>query len=248
MKPRHLPNAPILEAVIDIRVAGAKVTDEAEFRAVHDRVRQEYPGIDEIRTFQATFPVDQAGAHNVAAGAKDLGSAGIRFLSADKKQIVQFRRDGYTFSRLAPYTSWKQIRKESSTLWKEYLRIAQPAAATRVALRYINKLDLPPPSQDLSDFLTTPPQLPKGIPATISGFFHRTSVDCVNGKFKGWITQAVEPSSQAGGVTVYLDFDVAREGTVPIGDEIEATLNEIRDIKNAMFFSSVTKKTVEMYE
>lgn len=247
MKPHHLRNAPILEAVIDVRVAGAKVSESSEFRQIHAAVKDTYPRIEEIRALQATFSIDASEGAAVSAGAMDAESVGIRLTSEDERRVVQLRRDGYTFSRLAPYTSWDDIRAESWEMWARYAAVAKPDAVTRIALRYINKLDLPLESRDLSRFLTTPPRIPEGIPATISGFFHRTGVDCVGGKFKGWITQAAEPNANAGLVTVFLDFDVAQEGSFQIGDEIDSTLSELREIKNSMFFSSVTEKTLEMY-
>lgn len=249
MTPQHLQNAPILEAVIDIRIAEPSPFELQDMRTVHAAVRDAYPEEVEMRAFQTSFSIGAQGTEtNLIAGAKDQGPMGLRLQSADKAQIVQLRRDGYTFSRLPPYTSWQHIKSEAWAMWERYIAVAKPSAATRIALRYINKLDLPLASRDLSEFLTTPPRIPPGIPATISGFLHRTGVDCVDGKFKGWITQAAEPSARNSFVTVYLDFDVAQEGSFPIDTRISETLNQIREIKNAMFFNSITEKTVELYK
>ncbi len=38
----------------------------------------------------------------------------------DRLNVAQFRRDGFTFNRLRPYTKWEEIRPEALRLWQLY--------------------------------------------------------------------------------------------------------------------------------
>ncbi len=65
------------------------------------------------------------------------------YVSEDEVKLVQFRLDGFTFNRSKPYTSWEQVFPEAFGLWKEYVSLAAPEFVNRIAVRYINRLDLP---------------------------------------------------------------------------------------------------------
>jgi hypothetical protein len=70
---------------------------------------------------------------------------GWRFVSPDKLHVFQARLNGFTFSRLPPYVDWESFRTEARRLWDLYRAVANPIAPTRIAVRYINRLDLPLP-------------------------------------------------------------------------------------------------------
>ena len=62
--------------------------------------------------------------------------------SQDDLTVAQFRADGFTMNRLKPYTGWAMLLPQVLDLWDAYVTVAQPAHVARVALRYINRLDL----------------------------------------------------------------------------------------------------------
>ena len=73
---------------------------------------------------------------------QDLGVTGYAFHSSDNKDIVQFRRDGFSFSRLAPYTAWEDVSEKTVGFWRLYLETAEPIEVTRLAIRTINRIAL----------------------------------------------------------------------------------------------------------
>src|SRR4029077_18354423 len=105
---------------------------------------------------------------------KDVGKIGYRFSAADGRQLVQFRLDGFTFSRLAPYTQWETVFEEASRLWRVYETAAPLEEVSRIAVRYINLLPLPASKvQDFSPFLTAPPPVPKDLNVLLRHFLSR---------------------------------------------------------------------------
>jgi uncharacterized protein (TIGR04255 family) len=101
---QHLPHAPIVEAVIEIRARAEVAWEE---RVVSEQLKPQlpdYPQVSSQNEFrqEVKFGVGQlpeATQHN-------LGWKGLRFQSADQRQVVQFNRDSFVFSRLPPYESW----------------------------------------------------------------------------------------------------------------------------------------------
>ncbi len=86
------------------------------------------------------------------------------FRSRDGRRIVQARQDGYTFNWLKPYQTWEVFRDEGRTQWERYRSMFRPEAVARLGLRYINRIDLPIPFNDLRDFIKTAPEVADGVP------------------------------------------------------------------------------------
>ena len=65
---------------------------------------------------------------------------GYRCISQQNdKQVVQFNKNGFSFSRLREYNGWDTNYKEALNLWREYCQIRGVDAITRVATRFVNK-------------------------------------------------------------------------------------------------------------
>lgn len=93
----HLAQAPIVEAVIDIR-AVCKTPMEQDKAMVGLREQLvDYPVI--VSHSQVRQEV-KLGPEGPVATTSDLGWQGFRFESKEKLHVAQFNRDGFVFSRL----------------------------------------------------------------------------------------------------------------------------------------------------
>src|SRR5689334_8712067 len=122
-------NAPITEAVIDLRVKLSPGVTLASLENLHNSVKARYPGKKKRLHVHGEFSAgDQLGA---AARQETMGFA---FESESGKEIFQARLDGFTFSRLRPYGNWPELRDEAQRLWSIYRSAADPVSITRVAV------------------------------------------------------------------------------------------------------------------
>jgi uncharacterized protein (TIGR04255 family) len=72
--------------------------------------------------------------------------------------------DGFSASKLAPYTDWHDLRTQARDLWAKYRKATDPVLITRLALRYINRIDIPLPISDLKEYMRTIPEIsPDGL-------------------------------------------------------------------------------------
>jgi uncharacterized protein (TIGR04255 family) len=164
-----------------------------------------------------------------------------------KAAIAQFRVDGFTFSKLEPYTTWEEVFGEALRLWNIYVHIAQPLETWRVAVRYINRLRFPAPAE-LGQYLEAPPVLPAPIPQRIREFLIRAVVDDPERNLSAIVIEASE-SLDPNMVQVLLDIDAFREAAIAPNDpSLIETFEQLRTLKNQIFFASITERTVEMYE
>lgn len=245
--PRHLRNAPITEALIDLRVIAPKDFSAHAFDSLKPRLAASYPVALERRGIEARF--EFAPSKVTASRPTDLGLQGLFFKSADDLTIAQFRTDGFTLNRLKPYTSWKQIFPEAMRLWKMYVDVVRPTSVSRLALRYINHLKLSPPVGEFKQFLTAPPEVPDGLPQGVSSFLNRVVIHEGTTGTAATITQAFEQGLEVGSATIIFDIDAFKgDDFRPDSPDIEEVFGQLHDFKNSIFFSSLTDTLLQQYE
>jgi uncharacterized protein (TIGR04255 family) len=244
-KPReHLARAPIAEALIDIRVLPREGIAADVFVPLKNKLAIIYPKSSPMRSIEARFQMAQG---KVSAENTIQSDVGWLFETQGRESVAQFRVDGFTYNKLVPYTRWEDVFSEAYRLWQLYIESAKPLYVARLAVRYINRLRLPAPVQ-LSKYLEAPPVLPLPIPQTIREFLTRVVVLDAEHSSSAIITQALEPSLEPTVATLLLDIDAIREATfVPDDPSMPQIFEQLRRLKNDIFFASITEKTVEMY-
>jgi uncharacterized protein (TIGR04255 family) len=239
----HYENAPITEALIDIRVELPSSAREIEdLQALHERVKSRYPGKKKRMYVQGQF---SAGDEVGASATQTL--MGFSFSSEDGKQVFQARRDGFTFSRLRPYGSWPELRDEARRLWDIYGEMLNPTKVRRVAVRYVNQIDIPLALIDCKDYFRTTPEVSPELPQGLSSFFMQLQFPQTD--FGGFLilTEAAVPPPNPDTSSVILDIDVFKEADLVSVEEAWELLEILRNRKNEFFEGCITDRTRELF-
>jgi uncharacterized protein (TIGR04255 family) len=241
---RHLPHAPIKEALIDIQVAfPEKVTVEA-LNSKYARIADQYPKHEALQRGEFGLHNEDSQPTTVTIGHT---IAGYRYSSEDGHRVAQFRVDGFTFSQLEPYNNWKEMKEEATRLWEVYVDAVSPNPITRVGTRYINILKLPL-NTELKEYLEAPPTIPAGLNQELGSFLTRVDLHDPTIEARGFLTQALE-GVHDDYAPIVLDIDVfVTKEFDPREDNLWQCLEQLRDFKNTVFFESITDKAVELFQ
>jgi uncharacterized protein (TIGR04255 family) len=239
---RHLESAPITEAIIDFRVKLPREFAVEQFDQLKDKLLDRYPQV----THQRRSSVEIRMGQPRTVQPSDV-LTGLLFTSEDGLNIAQFRMDGFTFNRLRPYTKWERVFEEALDNWMVYVETARPEFITRIATRYINHLALPVP-RDFSEYLVAAVSVPPGIHGRPSGFLTRMKLEDVDGNISATITQALD-QGKPGEIIVRLDIDVYRNEEIEVDDpSIPSYFSSLRNVKNQIFFNSITEDAARFFE
>jgi len=239
-----LKNAPIIEALIDISIRMKDDLRVEHFDTLTDLIANEYPEKKKRHKWEGKLEFKK-GQRPFSEIAETVD--GYVFSSADKKQILQTRLDGFTFSRLKPYETWARFRDEALRLWRKYSEITSPEI-TRVAVRFINKLEIPFPIRDFSDYLTAAPTVPAPLPQSVSGFLTRVVIHEPSIDAAAIITQVLEQIVSPDILPIFLDIDAFKLKPEGISEEEACQiLEQLRNFKNKIFFESITEKAKELF-
>ena len=102
--------------------------------------------------------------------------AGYRIISADGLNTIQYRVDGFTFSRLDSKGSWYALKREAVKPREIYSNSVSPIPIARIATRYINRLKLPRNS-NIKEYLVAPPVIPDGLDLESNSFLARITAE-----------------------------------------------------------------------
>ncbi len=242
----RFPNAPIVEALLDIRASFRSPVDPSRLEAFQEVIRDRYPTkLGRVR-WEGQI---QVAPESAAAGISRRGPDGYLFKSTDGRHTVQARQDGYTFNWIKPYDRWEVFRNEAREHWERYRETFDPEAVTRLALRYINRLELPLPFTDFREYVKTSPDIAPGLPQGLSGFFMRLEIPDEARGFIAIVTETMEAAiDERKRLPFVLDIDVIRQATFePSSPAIWDTFEKLRDFKNEIFFGSVTERAMELF-
>ncbi|MBN4054537.1 TIGR04255 family protein [Nitrospira defluvii] len=241
-------NAPITEAILDVRVNLPTETTLETLATFQDEIKTNYPRKIERIIVEGNFTLNpKPGSQSVAQTSSEIN--GYMFYSQDGKQVVQARRDGFTFSRLKPYDRWETLRDNAKEMWELYKKIASPEVITRVALRYINRIEIPRPIRDLKEYILTVPEIAPGIPQALQSLFMRLEIPDPKMRCISIITETVADSTNDTILPFIFDIDVIHQASLDVtSNDVWERLEDLRTVKNKIFFESITPKSSALFE
>lgn len=219
----------------------------ANLAAVGKKFQPAYPTTKELREFEAQVALAANQTTSQSAVARHVG---YRYEAGGAPSfVVHLRLNELLVSHLRPYDRWETLLAEAQAWWQEYRLACKPEAITRVATRFINRIELPMGGLDFDDYLVAAPIIPKGLPQTFEGFMARIVVPHAETGAHiamSHLLDAANPQNRT--VPVIIDIDVFKETDLPPdSDELWRLLGIMRAVKNQAFFGSVTATCLELF-
>jgi uncharacterized protein (TIGR04255 family) len=242
----HYGKAPITEAIIDLRV---KARAEVRLEALHQiaqTLKQDYPQLESI--YEATGKLHVKPGVSAAATAHQE-QTGLRIQSQNGQHICQLQTRGLACSWLSPYATWEAFRDRAKSAWEKYRQAIDPEGITRLAVRYVNRIDIPQTNVELKDYFRTSPEISSDLPQNMAGFFMQVQLPLDDIRSTVVLNQTIVPPPNSGIISVILDLDIFRTFDVPQREEEVWEYFETLHIrKNEIFEACITDRTRELFK
>jgi uncharacterized protein (TIGR04255 family) len=245
----QLRNPPIVEAVFDVDcdlppgfdLAALETRSRAQFEDQYPKFRTQLLQEAKIETTEDAPPKMSS---RVAVQA-------LQFLRDDEKQLVQVRTQGFSFNRLAPYTSLDDYLPEIERTWRLYVDLVSPVQIRVIRLRYINRILVPMTANtvDLDEFLKIGPRLPDEERLMLSGFLsQQAAIEKETDHQLNLVLTAQPPVNEK--LPVILDITVASATIAEPTDwpNILRVIGSLRNLKNRVFLNTLTPKCIELFQ
>lgn len=244
----HLSQAPIVEALVNFQANAARLWNPETIRPALAACWPEHAEIQELRPVQVEVTQTPEGQLPPKVTSE---MQGFIFRSTTQPSVVhQARRDGYTFSRLAPYEDWHSLETGALAGWTAYKAVLEPEELHAVAVRFINRVEFPLEGFKLARYFTTPPISPPGLGWKFHGFMHQShyAVEDSPCTVRVIIAPAFDGAAPQA-MPFIIDIEVTlKESLSALGGTFEAILAEMHDLKNRAFFHLLTEEAIQTYK
>lgn len=249
-KTKQLKNPPIQEALIDIRFETSQAVELVALEKFADKLNSKYPKKSPRIRFSVGIQVNANSNVAEKPVKQKYLQEGYVVTAENTKEAVQFTANNFTFNKLHPYSSWEEIKKDASVIWSDFSKEFQVSKVKRIALRYINKLQLDLPFKNgFEDFVKILPTIPEGLPQEIEHFSMQLIMPKKGENIKAIINQTFEKRSDKEAIDFILDIDAFNQSDVGIPlDSLWSEFEKIRNFKNDIFFLSTTDGIRNKYD
>jgi uncharacterized protein (TIGR04255 family) len=247
----HLSKAPIVEAVIEMRVVPSVKWDEISLQSDLKQRLPDFPKVETLREARVQIALPGKPGSRIALPRKpgsptfeDFGCVGLKLHSNDNLHIVQFNKGAFVFSRLQPYENWEQLSGEALRLWAIYFELLKPREVIRIGLRFINCIYIMQAKVELSDYYRHPPDSLKELDWPLAGYLHHDVIQVPQTQHSVNLIKTVQ--NIPGKIGLILDIDVFMGTRFDYNEScLKRFLEEMRWVKNKIFFNSLTENIIE---
>lgn len=236
--------APIREAVFDVRIDRLNINDISELQEFKSVVINDFPIEKKKHNVTGMF---QFSPEQLLESKAHSDLTGYIFLSHDSTRQIQVRIDGFTLNILKPYENWNEHFEIFKKYWTHYNLMFKPDNITRIATRYINRIEIPLPFNSFQEYVVNMPPIPNCLPQSFANFFMQIQVPSGSENRHVVITETIEPVEK-NTLPFILDIDVFQEHNLKNNlDDLVKEFNELRNIKNEVFENCITDKTRSLF-
>lgn len=243
---QRLTTPPITEAALDLRFGEAPGDVLSKLDEISQHLRQEYSTVNEVYQFNLGARIEHG---NDPRFNSKKSVDGYRLLSQNRSFVVQLRTAGVTISKLAPYSSWEELRDEAIKVVELIKQVFPILQFTRIALRYINNFNQVFQGP-INYYLNILPAFSNNLPQSIDGFAIRLLLPKKEENLKSIVKVSIESTLNSDTVfKVVFDIDVYKEAKYDIKDIqlIFSDFELIRNFKNEIFFHGLTPDTLKNF-
>lgn len=238
------PKAPITEALVDLRVQVGTELRLEHLREFNGTLGNAYPKVQTQTDWAGEIRLEPES--NTPTVTSTHWVRGFVFRSEDDREVVQVRRDGFTFSLLPQYTDWSELRDKAKRAWERYVELVAPLAITRVAHRCINRISLPHERLELDQWFklhaVTPPELGDLTELLVRvAMRHPDNPAIIALATLG----SAPPRTDVQESAFLLDIDIWNEEKRPVDAAIWGLLEDLHEYRNDVFFGSLTDATCQ---
>ena len=233
---------PITEAVVEVRMASP--INRELLDKLQKRLLQDYP-LPPQRTFNMHVEI---GEETAKVSQVPLG---YRLTSPNASDLVSISPIAIGTSRLPPYEGWEPFIVQARRNWEVWKRIVGWREIARIGVRYVNRIDVPNPTEqplDIDDYLKFGLVLPEaGIPP-VEHFAINTQAPLGKDECKLVLNASSTPSPLVKTASFILDIDVSLDVHLPQNDEgLWGFVDRMRVHKNLIFEACITDRTRALF-
>src|SRR5258708_10209743 len=160
-------NPPIIEALCEIHFEPDASWDlDSISNNLYEKVKGNYPKRFQLQLQTSQINIDDSGTPKITEQLLPL----VRFQRSDEQVLIQVAPNLLTVNHLKPYTSWEEFLPLIEMGVSSYRDVANPKSIHRIALRYINRIEISSKRISIEDYFEFRPFIGQKVLQDINAF------------------------------------------------------------------------------
>ncbi len=242
---KRYKNPPIVEALCEFQFIPGQPWDLTIPGLIYEKIKEKFPNKKQQQMMHMQFkPTDKGLEHKLESVPPRM-----QFLNKDKTILVQVGTDLLSINLLKPYTTWNEFRPLILKNLRVYRNIAKPKGIKRLGLKYINKINIPKKTIELTEYFKFYPYIPEELPQIKINFNIRVEIPYEKNRDILLLTLASTTPSKEGELSIILDLDYVMiiPEKITFKDIIKWIDKAHHNLENA-FEECITDKTRILFE
>lgn len=241
-----LLHSPIIEAVLDIDCDMPPKFDLVALeKTFFELVRNLYP--KSRKTLIEQYRIEPKG-DQLSNISSSQGVQAFQFLQNNELQIVQFRRDGFSFNRLAPYSTMDDYLSEILRLWEIFVKVAMPVQIRAIRVQNINRIMLPLGNINLDTYFKNTPR-PDDEKLVMFSFLNQWgALEKSTGFLANVVLTGQQPDNDKAPIILHITAEWRGRADVANAEFLLSQVQALRGLKNRIFYNSLTPTCLSLFQ
>ncbi len=233
-------NSPIIEAVCEFRFGSDTRWDMTIPGILYHEIQKEFPHIEQHALQDINLP------QNTSEKSTRINTTVLaRFLSEDKKKLIQIGPRILSINQLGPYGTWSEFKSLIGYALDTLGQIVELNSIQKIGLRYINKIEIPGKNVKLEEYFKFRPHLGENLQEKIfTGFM----VGCIFSLCEGRDSCKVElangapEDSDASAFILDIDYSLIKAQEIALNQSLDWLENAHENVDD--FFEGCISDTL----
>ncbi|MDI6803315.1 MAG: TIGR04255 family protein [Bacteroidota bacterium] len=244
MSSRKYINPPVIEIVCEIRFKVKNPNDISVPGRFYEKIKDEYPNKEELHEYEAKLEFSKEDIQQKVR-TKLLG---MQYKTNSGEKLIRVAPNMVSAHHIPPYSNWEKFIPTAKKAFDIFREIVQPDGIERIGLRYIDRVEVPKISFDLSEYFKIYPHIPKVEDRNITQFFMRLEMSFFNGRDVLILSIHKSQEKLADKTVIILDWDyvLAKPEEVSM-DNVLNWIEEAHDKVIEIFEESITDSCRQLF-
>lgn len=200
---RTYKNPPLIEALCEFHFAPETPQKfDSIIQLLSQRIQAHFPKRLQLQLQASQIDVGASGMAEITKQILPL----VRFQSTHGQVLIQVGQNLLTVNHLRPYTSWENFLPSIEVGLHAYREVVKPATILRIALRYINRIEIPGNRIQLEEYLELRPFIGQTVLQDLAAFTLGIQIPHEDGRDMLSIQLASTDSGSLDTVAILLDL------------------------------------------
>jgi uncharacterized protein (TIGR04255 family) len=241
----NFKNPPIVEVICEFRFSQDSKSDPTIPGLLYEKLKTDFPIKESKIDQEIEITAEERGVRHGVKNPNPLAA----FFSQDRKSLIQIGTNKLSIHHLKPYPGWEHFRPKIQLAFDALNSVTTIQEIDRIALVYIDKIEIAGHHLDLKQYFNFMPYLGDGFPEPFTDFMMGCDFPYNNKRdiCKLQLTSAMPDNKANSAYLLTTEYFLAKKSAVTKSEAL-GWVENAHTVVHGTFLNCITKKLEDQFE